>query len=144
MKNSIAVKNIRAFNRFYTNILGLVDRHILHSPFSLTEARILYEVFHDPGCTVRKIRNILQVDEGYLSRTINKLLRQGLLIKEQSQNDGRVFILSLTRKGKDEFLKLNNESEISVESMISHLTQEEIKEIESSMDRIQELLNRKG
>jgi DNA-binding MarR family transcriptional regulator/N-acetylglutamate synthase-like GNAT family acetyltransferase len=143
MRYSRATKKIRAFNRFYTNILGLVDRHILHSPYSLTEARILFEIFHNPNCSARKIKNLLRVDEGYLSRTIDKLIRQDLIVKNQSQSDGRVFILSLSKKGEDEFLKLNKASEESIESMINHLAPDEVHEIESSMLRIQGLLTEK-
>lgn len=143
MRNLKAIKKIRAFNRFYTNTLGLVDRHILHSPYSLTEVRVLFEIFHNSNYTARKIKNILQVDEGYLSRTIDKLIKQGLITKKQSQSDGRVFILSLSKKGENEFIILNNESEVSIESMIDHLTPDEVSEIVSIMYRIQELLIKK-
>jgi DNA-binding MarR family transcriptional regulator len=143
MQNSNAINEIRAFNRFYTNILGVVDRHILHSPHSLTEVRILFEIFHNANCTARKIKNILQVDEGYLSRTIDKLIKQGLITKKQSQNDRRVFVLSLSKKGEKAFLKLNKASEVSIKSIIDHLTPDEVSEIVSMMSRTQELLNKK-
>jgi DNA-binding MarR family transcriptional regulator len=144
MKKLNAIKEIRSFNRYYTNILGLVDRHILHSPYSLTEVRILYEIFHNPDSTVRKIKNILLVDEGYLSRTIDKLTKRGMITKTQSQIDGRVFILSLTEEGKNEFLKLDKESELSVESIIDHLSPDEISELVSNLRRTKEFLSKKG
>jgi len=144
MRDSKAVKEIRTFNRFYTNIIGVVDRHILHSPYSLTEARVLFEIFHNPNCTARKIKNILQVDEGYLSRTIDKLIKEGLITRKQSRSDGRVLILSLSKKGEREFLKINEGAEGSVESMIDHLSPDEVNEILAIMRRIQELLTKKG
>ena len=143
MQKLKAIKEIRSFNRYYTNILGLVDRHILHSPYSLTEVRILFEIFNNPNSTARKIQNVLLVDEGYLSRTIDKLTKQGLLTKKRSQSDGRMFFLSLTREGEEKFLKLNKESEISVASIIDHLAPDEIDEIVSILRRIQELLTKK-
>lgn len=144
MRNSKAVKEIRKFNRFYTNLIGVVDRHILYSPYSLTEARILFEVFHDPNCTARNIKDILQVDEGYLSRVIHKLIKRGLIRRKQSRGDGRAFILSLSREGEKEFLKLNAEAEKSVEAMIDDLSADQISEIVTLMRRIQELLTGKG
>jgi DNA-binding MarR family transcriptional regulator len=143
MGNPKAIKEMRAFNRFYTNILGVIDRHILHSPYSLTEARVLFEIFHNSDCTARKIKNILQVDEGYLSRTIDKLIKQGLITRKQSQNDGRVFFLSLSKKGEKEFLKLDKESQVSIGSMIDHLSADEVSEIVLIIRRIQELLTKK-
>lgn len=144
MKNSKTIKEIRKFNRFYTNILGLVDRHILHSSYSLTEVRILYEIFHSPRCTARKIKNLLLVDEGYLSRTIDKLSKKGLIIRERSLKDARVFNLSLSKKGEKEFLKLNEKSEKSIESMIEHLPKENKGELESIFHRVQELLDKQN
>jgi DNA-binding MarR family transcriptional regulator len=143
MQKLKAIKEIRSFNRYYTNILGLVDRHILHSPYSLTEVRILFEIFNNPNSTARIIQNVLLIDEGYLSRTIDKLTKQDLITKKRSSSDGRMFFLSLTGEGEKEFLKLNRESEISVESIIDHLVPDEIAEIVSILHRIQELLTKK-
>ena len=139
-----ASQEIRMFNRFYTNIIGVVDRRILHTPYSLTEARILFEIFHDPSCTARRIKKILQVDEGYLSRTIDKLIKLGLITRKQLQSDGRVRILSLSKKGERELLKINEAAEASVKSMIEHLSPDEVDEILVLMRRIQELLAKKG
>ncbi|MGD8307547.1 MAG: MarR family transcriptional regulator, partial [Ignavibacteria bacterium] len=137
-------RKIRAFNRYYTNVIGVVDRHILHSKYSLTEARILYEIYNNSGFTVRKIKNILQVDEGYLSRTIDKLIKQGLILKKQSNKDRRVFNLTLSKSGEREFLKLNLKSEESVAEMIDHLTPDEVVQLALIMDKISKLLTKKS
>jgi len=140
MRNSKAVQEIRNFNRFYTNIIGVVDRHIHLSAYSLTEARVLFEIFHNPGSTARKIKKTLQVDEGYLSRMIDNLIKQGLITRKKSQSDARALILSLSQKGEDEFLKINEEANASVESLIEHLSPDEVNEILAIMGRIRELL----
>ncbi len=142
MKKLNAIKEIRSFNRYYTSILGLVDRYRLTSPYSLTEVRILFEIYHNTGATVRKIKHILCIDEGYLSRTIDQLTRQGLITKKRSQSDGRVFILSLTKEGVKEFLELNQKAEKSVELLIDHLAPEETDEIVSLLRRVRELLTK--
>jgi DNA-binding MarR family transcriptional regulator len=140
MRDPKAVQEIRSFNRFYTNIIGVVDRHIHKGPYSLTEARILFEISQNPSSTARKIKKILQVDEGYLSRTIDKLIKQGLVNRKRSLNDSRVFNLSLSPKGESELLKINEQAAASVESMIEHLSPDEVNEILANMRRIQELL----
>lgn len=142
MKNPTAVEAIRAFNRFYTNIIGVIDRHILGSPFSLTEVRIMLEVFRRPGCNARKIKETLEVDEGYLSRTIDKLVKQGLIRKRQSENDGRMFVLSLSTKGRNVFSELDKEAGAAIEAIIGHLSDSEVAEIIAHMRRIQEILAR--
>lgn len=142
MQDSTPIQAIRAFNRFYTNVIGVLDRHLLGSPFSLTEARILLEIFHNDGCNARAIKEILNVDEGYLSRTIDKLARQGLITRRRSRNDGRVLVLSLSKKGEKKFLELNRDTESAISAMLQHLSCGEVNEIVANMQRIQELLTR--
>lgn len=138
------IDNIRSFNRFYTNVLVLFDRHFLKSAFPFTEVRILYEIYHDPDSSVCKIRNTLGIDEGYLSRSIDRRVQKGLVIKLQSEKDRRRFILSLTAAGKNKYRKLSQQSAASIDRLIEHLDPDEIQEIESSMLRIQQLLGKHG
>jgi len=58
------IDQIRSFNRFYTDIIGLLDQHFLDSPFSLTEGRVLYEIRHIEDCTAKKISEKIKIDEG--------------------------------------------------------------------------------
>lgn len=142
VSNREAVEAIRSFNRFYTNVIGVIDRYILDSPFSLTEVRILWEIYHNQEYNARKIGAALQVDEGYLSRTISKLLRQGLINRHRSEEDARVYELSLSRKGEKTFLELNKRAAAAIESTISSLSDREVSEIVTCMGRIQEILRK--
>ena len=140
MDTSSAVARIRGFNRFYTNLIGVLDRHILRSPFSLTEVRVLYEISVDEGGNARRLKEILSVDEGYLSRTIERLVKRGLLRRRQSAADGRVFHLSLTGRGKREFRAVNAAAETEIEALVGRLSAKQVAEVVSSMRRIQDLL----
>ncbi|MGA8259726.1 MAG: MarR family transcriptional regulator [Arenicellales bacterium] len=142
MSTSTPVAAIRAFNRFYTNVIGVVDRHVLDSPFSLTEVRILWEIHHDDGCNPRKIREALRVDEGYLSRTISRLVGRDLVHKRRSSTDARKFALSLTDLGRKTFLELDRKAGAAIESLIDPLSDDEVDEVVVHMDRIRELLRR--
>jgi DNA-binding MarR family transcriptional regulator len=138
-----AVARIRAFNRFYTALIGVVDRRILRSPYSLTEARILYEIAHDPACSARRIHAVVGVDEGYLSRTIDGLITRGLVMKRPSPDDGRVSLLSLSARGERELARLDDASAAEIGSLISGLSGDEIEELVAHMERIQALISRK-
>jgi len=142
MRKHKAIKEIRAFNRFYTNVIGVIDRHILASPFSLTEVRLLYEIFHGVDVTARTVKHFLKVDEGYLSRTIDKLVHQGLIVRRQSEKDGRSFLLFLSDKGRKEFLALNSRSEEAVGAMIMDLSPGEVDRLVSMMRTIRQLLTK--
>jgi len=139
-----AVRGIRGFNRFYTNLIGVLDRRILHSPWSLTEVRVLYEISRDEGANARKLKRALSVDEGYLSRTIERLAAAGMVRRSQSASDGRVFHLSLSPRGRRELEKLDAAAAAEIQAIIRPLSMEEVSEVVSSMGRIQALLGKGG
>jgi DNA-binding MarR family transcriptional regulator len=134
------IDRIRSFNRFYTNVIGLLDRHYLETPYSLIESRVLYEVRHTRLCTAKKIRSRIDIDEGYLSRIIDKFIQQGLVKKRPALEDRRLHIIALTEKGRREFSKLNENSDKSIAHMIRKLSGSDRAELAAMMDRIQELL----
>lgn len=135
-----SIGKIRRFNRFYTNIIGLLDQHFLDTPYSLIEGRVLYEIRHMEECSARKIMENIAIDEGYLSRIIHKFTKQGLIRKAPSSKDKRLHIIVLTEKGHREFQKLNDNSNKSISQMIEKLSEQENAELVGMMERIQELL----
>ena len=136
------IEKIRSFNRFYTDIIGLLDKHFLDSPFSLTEGRVLYEVRHTEDCTAKKIRENIRIDEGYLSRILNTFTKKGLITKSLSSDDKRLHIIKLTEKGQKEFASLNQHSDQLISRLIEKLSEEECQELLSITERIRHLLSR--
>lgn len=136
------ISQIRSFNRFYTNIIGLLDQHFLDSPFSLTEGRVLYEICNTDGCTAKKIRENIVIDEGYLSRILDSFSKRGLIKKSPSSKDGRLRIIVPTEKGKKEFSTLNGNSNVLISQLIEKLSDEERTELLNKMDGIRSLLEK--
>lgn len=141
-RNQERIERIRGFNRFYTNIIGLLDQHFLDSPFSLTEGRVLYEISQTENCSAKKIREKISIDEGYLSRILDTFKKKGLITKTPSLEDKRLHIIQLTEKGRKEFSSLNDHSDQLVSQILEKLSQEEREEFVSMTDRIRELLSR--
>ena len=104
------VAAVRHFNRFYTRQIGLLDEGLHHSPFSLTEVRVMYEIFHRPGITATGVREALALDAGYLSRILRGLRRQGLVSARAPVADRRRRSLTLTDRGLRTFEGLNARS----------------------------------
>jgi DNA-binding MarR family transcriptional regulator len=135
------IQFIREFNRFYTNIIGLVDQHLLESSFSLPEARILYELYHLQPCTASEIMQRVQIDKGYLSRVLAQFTRRKLLAKTKSKEDGRAAKLNLTAKGNSEFEKINNASVRQIKMITEDLTVKEKTDLIEHMKAIKDILN---
>ena len=136
------INQIRSFNRFYTDIIGLLDQHFLDSPFSLTEGRVLYEIQHIEDCTAKKIREMINIDEGYLSRILNTFRKKGLITKSLFPDDKRLYIIKLTEKGQKEFASLNKHSDQLISALIENLSEDECNEFLSITERIRHLLSR--
>src|SRR6185503_3470052 len=127
-------------NRFYTNIIGLLDQHFLDSPFSLTGGRVLYEICNTEECSAKKIREKILIDEGYLSRILDSFSKRGFIKKTPSQVDGRLRIIVPTEKGQKEFAILNQNSNRLISQLIENMSEGERTELLHNMERIRALL----
>ena len=132
---------IRRFNRFYTNILGLLDRHMPDTEYSLSEARVMYEIGHTENCTAKRLIEELRVDPGYISRIIKGFESHGLAYRVKSAEDGRLYYVYLTDKGKDTLAKLEELSDRQIHQMISSLKDREQKRLIESMGTIEATLS---
>src|ERR1700745_658434 len=97
---------VRAFNRFYTRKLEVLDQHLLKTPFSLSEARVMFELAHRGDLSAKEIGLELGLDPGYLSRIVQKFEEDGLISRKPLASDRRQQQLSLTAKGRSAFAKL--------------------------------------
>src|SRR5262245_42914296 len=124
---------VRAFNRFYTRQLGLLDEGMLKTAFSLTEGRVLYELAHREGATASDLARDLGIDNGYLSRVLAKFEAERLLIRTQSASDGRQIVLALTGKGRKAFAPLDRASQEQTGAMLAPLKPADRGELVRSM-----------
>lgn len=132
---------VRHFNRFFTRQIGVLREGILHSPYSLTEARILFEFAHHNNVTASELCRELGLDAGYLSRTLARLEQQGLIDKVRSENDGRQRLLRLTPDGKNAFALLDKRSRDEVGELLSDLSEGAQQRLLKAMQTIESILD---
>ncbi|WP_228469312.1 MarR family winged helix-turn-helix transcriptional regulator [Paenibacillus sp. JNUCC31] len=135
---------MRRFNRFYTNILGVLDKHILGTGYSFAEARVIIEIGIQGESIANNLVDTLTIDRSYMSRIVSKLTKEGLLVKVNSAADSRVSLIRLTEKGKELYNELNERSDQQIQKLMEGLNEEEIKEVYESMMDIQRKLNKKA
>lgn len=134
------ISAVRAFNRFYTSKLGFLDQQLLKSPFSLSEARVLYELAAREGASAKEIGIELGLDPGYLSRMVQKFDEDGLITREPLPADRRQYRLGLTAKGRQAFAKLDRSSHDAVAVMLAALSGGDRKRLIGAMAAIERLL----
>jgi DNA-binding MarR family transcriptional regulator/GNAT superfamily N-acetyltransferase len=131
---------VRAFNRFYTRKLGVLDQQLLKSPFSLSEARVLYELAHREDPAAKEIGIELGLDPGYLSRIVQKFCEDGLITRKPLPSDRRQYRLGLTAKGRQAFAKLERSSHDDIGAMLATLPRGDSGRLIAAMTSIERLL----
>ncbi len=133
---------IRKFNRFYTRLLGVLNHHILDSPFSLTEARVLCEIGNMENCTATSLISLLDLDRGYLSRMLKRFQASALVQRTKAGKDNRIYFLTLTEKGRSTLGELIESSDRQISQLIGGLTPDQQISLVKCMEQITALLSK--
>jgi DNA-binding MarR family transcriptional regulator/GNAT superfamily N-acetyltransferase len=131
---------VRHFNRFYTRQIGVLDEGLLASPYTLTQARVLFELGTRKTATAGEIGDVLGLDAGYLSRIVQNFMAQKLVAREPSSQDGRQWLLSLTNEGRKAFRTLDRASHKLTASILERLPGASRERLLASMKNVQRLL----
>src|SRR5262249_18401724 len=135
------VSAMREFNRFYTRRLGLLRRRHLDGEFSLTEARILYEIGANPKLTASSLRSALGLDAGHISRLLALLTRRKLVRQTASKEDGREKLLTLSHTGARKLARLNEQSALQIQDLLEPLSASDRKTLIESLSKVRSILN---
>ncbi|WP_405583015.1 GNAT family N-acetyltransferase [Streptomyces sp. NBC_01092] len=138
----MTVHDIRAFNRFYTNVIGALDysRH-LYAPYTLTESRVLYELAHSPRTDAADLRTELSLDAGYLSRILNKFEQDGLIERTPSRQDPRRRRVTLTARGRETGKLLEERANESVGALLSTVPAADRPRLAEAMTTVRTILS---
>lgn len=138
------VAGLRRFNRFYTQRIGVLQKGLLSSPFSLTEARVLYELAREDQPTAAQLGTRLGLDPGYLSRILRGFERRGLVRRAASAADRRLGLLSLTEQGWAAFAPLDASSRGQIGAMLHELSEDGRARLIAAAGTIERLLGGHG
>lgn len=138
------VSKVRAFNRFYTKVIGVLQAGMLDSPYSLAEVRVLFELAHAAPMETGRLRAVLDLDAGYLSRILTRLDADGLVSRERSASDARKQLVRLTPAGAETFGKLDERSAEEIERLLARLPDEGQERLVAGMATIRRLLGDDG
>jgi DNA-binding MarR family transcriptional regulator/N-acetylglutamate synthase-like GNAT family acetyltransferase len=134
------VDAIRRFHRFYTQKIGVLQEHLLESPFSLAEARVLYEIAQQKSTMGAELGKILKMDAGYLSRILRRFEHDKLVKRTISSADARQTLITLTIKGRKEFLELNRKSDQKTQQLLADLDEKAQAHLVQAMRTIESIL----
>ncbi|MGE3990446.1 bifunctional helix-turn-helix transcriptional regulator/GNAT family N-acetyltransferase [Pseudorhodoplanes sp.] len=131
---------VRRFARFYTRRIGLLDEGLLESPFSLTQARVLYELAQQRESTATALVAALSIDHGYLSRILRAFEERDLIARRRSKDDGRQAVISLTTRGHKAFASLDHRSQRETGGLLKHLDEAAQARVVAAMETIEQLI----
>ena len=128
-----AVAAVRGFNRFYTNVIGLLRGKYLDTPYSLTEARLLFELAQRDTSEVPDLRRTVDIDPGYLSRILARFESDGLIARQRSAADARRQVIRLTGSGRAVVAGLDARSAEQTRGMLTGLRDDERRRLLDAM-----------
>lgn len=133
---------IRRFNRFYMPSMHLLGDHYLGSEYSITWARVFFELYENEGCNAAHIAQLMNIDKSYLSRILKGHEKNGYIRRERSTEDSRSYRLYLTDAGKaraEDFIQRSNQE---IGAVIQHLTAEEERQLTAALETVTTLLEK--
>ncbi len=133
-------EQVRQFNRLYTREIGVLSEGLLQTSFSLTEARILYELVHTPNPSSNQLSKELALDPGYVSRIVASLRQRGLVSRALSSHDRRRYVLSLTPAGRAAFDTLDQRSHEETRARLARLSEPQQHELVTCLARVEALM----
>lgn len=142
MEEKYIVNVIREFNRFYLSALDLLGNHYLESNYTVTEARVLFEVYEANGCNAAHIAKVMNIDKSYLSRIIKKHEDKGYLVRTKSNDDTRSYDIKLTDTGKDITRDFIEKSNRHIEAIIESLDAQECIALNGAFATITKILGK--
>jgi DNA-binding MarR family transcriptional regulator/GNAT superfamily N-acetyltransferase len=135
-----SVADVRAFNRFYTKVIGLLRDDLVRTPYSLTEGRVIFELAQRDATEVADLRRSLDLDAGYLSRILARFEADGLVRRERSETDGRRQVIRLTANGRAAYTSLDERAGAEISAMLERLSETDRRRLLGAMATIRELL----
>ncbi|GAA4437473.1 helix-turn-helix domain-containing GNAT family N-acetyltransferase [Phytohabitans houttuyneae] len=139
-----SVSEVRAFNRFYTGLIGVLQEGLLSTPYTLTEARLLFELGQGDAVEVVDLRRRLGLDAGYLSRILARFEADGLVRRSRSATDARRQVIELTEAGRVVDTDLEHRSNAQIAELIGRLGEVDQRRLLGAMSTIRELLGERA
>jgi DNA-binding MarR family transcriptional regulator/GNAT superfamily N-acetyltransferase len=134
------VTAVRAFNRFYTNVIGLLQEGLLATPYSLTEARVIFELASREHADATELCRVLDIDAGYLSRVLGRLEAGQLISRQRSAGDGRRLEIGLTGQGRAAFRMLDMRSASQISELLERLSSVDQRRLTAAMATVREVI----
>ncbi|MFE9102142.1 bifunctional helix-turn-helix transcriptional regulator/GNAT family N-acetyltransferase [Actinomadura geliboluensis] len=134
------VGTVRAFNRFYTGVIGVLGEGLVRSPYSLTEARVIFELAQREDTEVLALRRALDLDAGYLSRMLARFEADGLVLRERAPGDARRQIVRLTPRGREVFAMLDERTIAEIRGLLDGLAAGDRRRLLAAMRTVQGVL----
>lgn len=138
------VAQVRAFNRLYTGVIGVLDEGPADAEYSLSEARVLFELSQRASTLVSDLRKQLELDGGYASRLLAKLESRGLLVRDRLDSDARRQVVRLTEAGRSAFALLNARSTTQIGSLLERFDETEQRRLLGAMGTISDLVGERA
>jgi len=124
-----AITAVRAFNRFYTRLIGVLDDHFLGADLTLPEARLLFEIIQADRPVAAELQVSLGMDAGFMSRLLRRFETRGWIVRERGRADARRRPIVPTGAGRAMFDLINQRQRAEVTAMLERLAPQQQRDL---------------
>ena len=138
--NDDQIEQVRRFNRLVTRRIGALGDDYLSRGRPLGEARLIFEIGAAGGMDLSRLRSMLGLDSGYMSRLLRSLEAQEMIEVRRKPGDGRAREVVPTAKGRKEFAAYDSRSAKFAQSMLTPLGEAQRERLVAAMAEIEGLI----
>lgn len=131
---------IRVFNRYYARLLGVFSERALDTAYTMPQARVIGEIYRNPGISANQIAGYLEMDRSYLSRMLRKMETEGIIERRPSTESQKIKCLYLTKAGNVQADLLEQRSDERIQHQLNALSKQDIQLLIRDMQEIKEIL----
>lgn len=140
--NDDIVKKIRAFNRYYTTWLDVMNKDYLQTELSWPEARVLYEIYMHQPISATELCKHLNLDKSYVSRLVGKFEKSKLLTRELILGRKGMKKIWLTAEGEKTAAKIDENGNKQIVDKFNSLDNETCHRLCQAMEVIEDILRK--
>lgn len=137
------IQKMNSFIKYFLTYLNYLEKEMADDSYNFNEIRLIFELLEKGEMYAKDIENELDLDKGYTSRILKRLLDEGMVERQQSSEDKRLYYVSFTKAGKKRAKELYQKYEAIISNDYKQLSDEERQPFIESLDLIETLHKKK-
>jgi DNA-binding MarR family transcriptional regulator len=100
---------------------------------TIAQCHAIVEIGRGDRVSLNELADVLDLDKSTMSRTINNLVSDNLVVRETHSEDRRYITIKLTERGREVFRSIENSMEIYYKSILKSIPEDKREQVLESL-----------